>query len=306
MKKMTANNGGSMKKNTPHATNKSSKRKYGWIKDKKDRRDIKFTSVRIPLKVRELPPKVDLRSGCPDLYDQGTLGSCTANAIGAAHQFEQIKQNDKDSFIPSRLFIYYNERVMEDTVDEDAGAMIRDGLKTVAKEGVCPETDWPYIISKFTKKPPTAAYTHALAHQVTSYSSIDCDILQMKTCLADGYPFVFGFLVFENFESAEVAKTGIMSMPIGRQMGGHAVMCVGYDDTKKVFIIRNSWGSNWGDKGYFYMPYEFMTRSDLCSDFWTIRLVEDEDEPNHTTPIIPPTPPVTISWWRKLLAFFGF
>ena len=276
------------------ATNKIV-RKYGWIKDKEDIRDKKYSAI-CPVKV-SLPPKIDLRPACPPVYNQGSLGSCSANAIGAAFQYEQIIQNDKNNFIPSRLFIYYNERVMENSVNSDDGAMIRDGLKSVANQGVCPETEWPYVISKFAKQPPKQCYTDALDNQVESYHSLDCDINQMKQCLADGYPFVFGATIIENFENDEVTKTGIIPMPSGNQVGGHALMCVGYSDEDGVFIVRNSWGSSWGMSGYCTFPYDYLTNPDLCSDFWTIRMVE--------IPTIPaPTPaPIKLSWWQRFLAW---
>ncbi|MBK7206777.1 MAG: C1 family peptidase [Elusimicrobia bacterium] len=248
--------------------------RYGWIPDLPDGRDFRYTAPRV-----KLPPKVDLRKKCPAVYDQGDLGSCTANAIGAAHQFGQIKQKVKRDFVPSRLFIYYNERVILGTVNEDSGAMIRDGIKTVVKQGVCPERDWPYVIKKFTIKPPKPCYTKALNHQVVSYRRISHSLKQMQGCLASGYPFVFGFSVYESFESEEVAKTGVVPMPQKEEsmIGGHAVLAVGYDNAKKAFIVRNSWGPGWGDKGHCHMPYDYLTNVDLADDLWTIRMVETEE-----------------------------
>ena len=201
-------------------------------------------------------------------------GNCTANAIGGAHQFNQIKQKAPVNFVPSRLFIYFNERAMERTVDEDSGAMIRDGVKSIVRQGVCPETEWPYDVGQFKTKPSTQCYTHALTHQLISYQRLLTSLPLMKSCLANGFPFVFGFAVYESFELPSVAKTGMMPMPSGSQMGGHAVMAVGYDDSINRVIVRNSWGAGWGDKGYFYMPYEYITNTNLCDDFWTIRNVE--------------------------------
>jgi C1A family cysteine protease len=205
--------------------------RYGWIPDLPDDRDYRYTAPRL-----KLPQKVDLRKQCPAVYDQGDLGSCTANAIGAAHQFGQIKQKVKRDFVPSRLFIYYNERVILGTVNEDSGAMIRDGIKSVVKQGVCPERDWPYVIKKFTKKPPPSCYNKALLHQVVSYQRISHSLKQMQGCLASGYPFVFGFSVYESFETDEVAHTGLVPMPKKEEsmIGGHAVLAVGYDNGKGV------------------------------------------------------------------------
>jgi len=249
-------------------------RGYGWLPDLPDQRDHQYAAPRRVL--AKLPPKADLRPGCPPVYDQGQLGSCTANAIGAAHQFEQLRQEADKAFAPSRLFIYYNERAIEHTVDTDSGAMIRDGIKSVVKQGVCPETMWPYQIDAFTRRPTAPCYRTALAHQVVSYQRLTPDLDQMKGCLADGYPFVFGFSVYESFETSAVARTGVVPLPKAgeRVLGGHAVLAVGYDDAAQRFLVRNSWGDKWGKKGYCLMPYAYFTTPGLASDFWTIRMVE--------------------------------
>ncbi len=248
--------------------------RYGWLPDLPDQRDLAYAAPR-PL-LRKLPAKVDLSKQCPAVYDQGQLGSCTANAIGAAFEFELIKQNKAKDFMPSRLFIYYNERAIEHTVSSDSGAIIRDGIKTVNKLGVCPEKMWPYNSGQFTERPSNSCYANALNHQVTSYHRVTRNLNQMKGCLAEGYPFVFGFTVYESFESEAVTKSGKLSMPKKNeaQVGGHAVMAVGYNDTSKRFIVRNSWGTSWGLSGYFTMPYDYLLSENLSDDFWTIRVVE--------------------------------
>lgn len=254
-------------------------KRYGWIRDLPDARDYRYAA---PLHVMRLPPLVDLRSHCPPVYDQGQLGSCTGNAIAAALHFERMKQGiaEAATLTPSRLFIYYNERVIEGTVSSDAGAEIRDGMKTVAQQGACFENsgavgDWPYDISKFAQKPPASAYTAAQADEAVQYLRITQSLDQLQGCLASGYPFVFGFTVYSAFESEKVAKTGVLRMPRTGEnvLGGHAVMCVGYDATKRVFYVRNSWGADWGMSGYFSIPFGYLTDADLASDFWTVRLV---------------------------------
>lgn len=249
-------------------------KRYGWIPDLPDQRDFLYSAPRGTLAA--LPTGVDLRPQCPSVYDQGQLGSCTSQAIAAAIEFDQMKQKRPYIFQPSRLFIYYNERSIEGTVESDSGAMIRDGIKSVGSQGVCPEEEWPYDISKFELQPPDNCYQDALACKAIVYQSLLQDLNQMKGCLASGYPFTFGFSVYESFESQNVATSGEVSMPQpGEQMlGGHAVLAVGYDDAQQRFIVRNSWGDGWGMKGYFTMPYPYLLSPNLASDMWTIRLVE--------------------------------
>ena len=248
--------------------------RYGWLPDLPDHRDHLYAA---PIELAAArPARVDLRPQCPPVYDQGQLGSCTANAIAAAIQFDRMKQKLGQIFMPSRLFIYYNERAIEHTIDSDSGAQIRDGIKSVGKQGDCPETEWPYVIAKFRTKPPAKCYADALKYKVVLYQRVTPILSQLKGCLASGYPFVFGFTVYEGFESAQVARTGHASLPKSgeRVVGGHAVVGVGYDDAKQWLIVRNSWGARWGMKGYFTLPYAYATDDNLANDFWTIRIVQ--------------------------------
>jgi len=183
--------------------------KFGWRPDLPDQRDWVYGSK----KKAALPSKVDLTPFCPPVYHQGALSSCTAHAIAAAFQFGQMKQSVKKPFMPSRLFIYYNERVLEGTVNEDSGAQLRDGIKTIHKQGVCPESLWPYAVTKFKQKPYAKAYKAALENQLLSYSRVKRKLVDFKRCLAEGYPFIFGFAVYESFEGDKVAKSGRLNMP---------------------------------------------------------------------------------------------
>ncbi|MFQ4147463.1 C1 family peptidase [Arthrobacter sp. LAPM80] len=245
--------------------------RYGWVPDLPDQRDFHFaapTAVHVAL-----PPAVDLRPGCPPVYDQGQLGSCTGNGVAGVVQFDALKEQLPDTSTPSRLFIYYNERVIEGTVASDAGAQIRDGIKTVATTGACDETLWPYDITQFAVKPSAACYTAAKGQRAIAYARVSQSLDQMKGCLASGYPIVFGFTVYDSFESATVASSGVVPMPASGEsvLGGHCVMAVGYDDASQRFTIRNSWGEGWGMAGYATMPYAYLLSKSLASDFWCVK-----------------------------------
>jgi C1A family cysteine protease len=177
--------------------------------------------------------------------------------------------------MPSRLFIYYNERLIEGTVGSDAGAQIRDGIKTVARDGFCSEAMWPYDVVLFSERPPENCYTAAYQERVSQYLRLDRELVPLLTCLASGYPFVFGFSVYESFESDLVRETGMVELPHADEVlvGGHAVVAAGYRLHDRRFIVRNSWGPSWGIDGYFTMPFDYLTDPHLAADFWTIRKV---------------------------------
>lgn len=242
--------------------------KYHWTKQPVDKRDKLYT----PSNVAQ-PNIVDLRPYCSAIEDQGNLGSCTGQAIAGA--IELLDKRAGRTLDVSRLYIYYFERLIEGTVNYDRGAYIRDGMKAVYNYGAPLERLWPYNIAKFKTKPSTQAIQDGARRKVTLYQAV-ANHQGCLDSLAAGFPVVIGFSVYSSFESSTVSRTGVMSYPnISREqlLGGHAVLLVGYDKTRQVYIVRNSWGSNWGDRGYFYMPFQVIQNSNMSSDFWTIRSV---------------------------------
>lgn len=218
-----------------------------------------------PIKV-SLPNIVDLRPKMSQAYDQGALGSCTANALVAAYEYIS------NGFFGSRLFLYYNERDIEGTTDTDTGAHLYDGVKALENIGLCSEADYLYDVTKFSQKPPDICYTLAKDHKLIYSHNIHPDLSSLKHSLEKGMPFVVGIRVYESFQSEEVIKTGLVQIPNSNEkcLGGHAVLCVGYDDTKQHWIMRNSYSVNWGDNGYFYLPYMYLLDSYLSSDMWVL------------------------------------
>ena len=244
---------------------------------------LKYTLIEKP---KSLPLIVDLRSKCPPVYDQGNLGSCSAQACACT--FSLLNKN---IFTPSRLFIYYNERLIDNSVDYDVGAYLQDGIYSLVKYGVCNEKLWPHIISKFAVKPPDACYTAALDYQVLAALNVVQTLTAMQTCLAAGVPFIVAINVYSSFLTSKVSTTGMVPMPNyakDRFFGGHAVVCVGYNEKKKMWLMRNSWGTRWGIKGYFYLPYNYLLDPNLSSDIWNITQIE-----NVGKVLVAPTPSQT-------------
>lgn len=238
--------------------------KFTWVPDKPDTRDhsykLKGTTA----------ARVDLRPYCSPVEDQGNLGSCTGHATSSAMELI-LKRKNKLTEI-SRLFIYYQARLMEGTVKSDAGAYIRDCVKSCNKLGAPAESLWSYDAKKFAVNPVLPAYTDATKRRVTGYQRC-ADFTAVKDALTAGNPVIIGFNVYSSFLSAGVTKTGMMSYPNTRSerlLGGHAVCLVGYDDSTNRFIAKNSWGTLWGDRGYFYMPYSVIQNTNMSGDFWVI------------------------------------
>lgn len=247
------------------------KRKYVRVKDKHDPRDHIYKAT-API---DIPDVVDLRTGCSAIEDQGDLGSCTGHAIVGALEYDENAQREQPIRL-SRLFVYYNERMVEGDIMEDGGAQIRDGIKVIAKYGACDETLWPYAPEHFTLKPSMEAYDDGLKHRAIQYRRVLQTEDDLMHALASGFPVVCGIMIYDSFESEQVASDGLVPMPSDSEQcqGGHAVLMVGYDRKRRLFIMRNSWGPDWGDKGYFYLPFDYITSPELAEDFWTVTSIE--------------------------------
>ncbi len=241
----------------------------GWLQDTLDVRDIVY-QVEDPN--IELPATVDLSPQMPEVYNQMTAGSCVACALAASFEYAKIKKGKK--FEPSILFIYYNARKAIAMEAKDSGCRPRDAIKAIAKEGVCNTLLWNYDLAKVTEKPVEACYNTALSNQVVEYGRIPRDLLSMKASLSNGYPFSCALMVFDSFY--ETPASGVVELPAETEAfrGGHAVLCVGYDDRSQRFLMRNSWGKDWGNNGYFTLPYDYLMQAGLSEDFWSIRFVE--------------------------------
>lgn len=268
------------------------KRSYSWKRDPFDFRDFNYIRYVQQNSKNQINPKsfrknqvqtspIDLRAMPldPPVLDQGSLGSCTAFATTALVNFCRDKQKLPD-FVPSSLFTYYTTRQIEGTTNSDSGAYVRNALKSTVTYGVVSENLWPYDINKYKIQPPSNVYTEALKHQTLKYMRIpDGNIQALKYCLTEGYPFIFGMIVFEQFESNKCLSDGIVELPKNKKvgiLGGHAMMCIGWKliNNTEYFICQNSWGGAYGDKGFWYVPVAYLKNKRLSGDFWTIRLME--------------------------------
>ena len=248
-------------------------KRFGWKAPHPNPFRKKFSSIHATPEF--LPSHRTLRYLDTPIYDQLNLGDCTGNALSGLVWFI-LRKEKKVDFSPSRLAIYYWERKIENSISSDSGASLSDGMTVLEQVGAPHETMWPYDVAKFDQDPTQNVYQDAALHKATQILSIDnTDIMQIKNCIHLGYPFVLGFTVFESFMNDSVAKTGVVPLPKSNEaeLGGHAVKCISYDDYYKAVCCANSWGSNFGDHGYIYLPYEYITNPDLCGDLWTAHFI---------------------------------
>ena len=217
---------------------------------------------------------VDLRPQMPPIYNQGAIGSCVDNALAAILQYDGMREGG-DKNTPSRLFLYYNARTLQGDVNYDGGSSIHNAIRGADIYGYCDETLWPYITAKEFIKPSTSCYAAAKKYCIRDYHSVKQDASHIKSAIAGGNPVIFGFTVYASFETTAVATTGIVPMPKKGEkiLGGHGVLAVGYSDPSQMYLCRNSWGTSWGIKGYFWMPYAYVNSNQLAGDFWVVNSV---------------------------------
>jgi len=265
---------------------------FGYIPDLPDNRDFKFKAASIST----LPESVDLREYLQPVKNQGKLGACTAFATTAMVEYVRNKQGFL-SWDASPLFTYYSTRKIENTLDIDSGAYVRDALKSAVNDGVAKETSWPYIVENFTITPPVSVWEEAEKHQALTYYRLDQTKENILGCLADGYPFTFGARLYQSFINTQCGFLvhNYLPMPVlsaEKFVGGHCMLAVGYstNNNNTYILARNSWSTSVGLDGYHNIPLDYFLDSTLSSDFWTIRSEEKVDEDIPT-----PTPTVSVS-----------
>ncbi|CAF3309267.1 unnamed protein product [Rotaria sp. Silwood2] len=241
---------------------------------------LKFSSAR-KYTDKALPSSVDLTEAMTAVELQEDTSACVGNALAAAYEFLIKKKTGKDIDV-SRLFIYYNGR-MKDEPDikfvEDSGCSITGAIMGLKEYGCCKEENFRYDINRINERPPCQCYSEAANYRITNGMQLNANLYEMKACLAQGYPFAFGLATFPSFAEAET-NGGIVLMPKPEETKNsngdlHAMLAVGYVDRSEQFIVKNSWGSKWGDKGYCYIPYAYMSDPKYCSDLHTIKTISE-------------------------------
>lgn len=233
---------------------------------------------------KPLPTQVDLRPYLTPVDEQVGM-SCVANTFAGAYEYLAKRHLQKDSEV-SRLFIYFNARAEADAQDSDEGTTLQDAIEALKKYGACNEQLWPNDEDYINELPSDEAYEHAAQFKIDEAEYVETDLALWKHTLADGYPIAFCLNTFTSFDKATSNK-GRVPMPKSREQqreehGWHAMLCVGYLDKDQLFIVRNSWGNEWGDEGYCYIPYKYMLHDELNgNDSWIVRSVAELDFDQH-------------------------
>lgn len=247
----------------------------GWQQDAAGVVDRSFSALKV-FRAGKIAASSDLSKLMPPIYDQGQTGSCTGNGVAAILDYARAKQRGASWIFPSRLFIYYEERVLEGTVNQDAGAQIRHGIDVITDIGACKESTWPYIESRFAVKPSSKSYVEAVSYQALHGYKVDfTDKRSIRIALTSGFPVVFGALLYPGIDKITY-RNATLEMPRKgeRTVGGHCMVIVGHDNAKQLYKVRNSWGVAWGRDGHFWIPYDYIHSQKICGDFWVIDQAE--------------------------------
>ena len=257
-------------------------RTFGGKRDVHDQRDVIRT---YGAGERPTDTKHDLVQYISHVYDQGSLHCCTANALCSAYGLELMRQSMESNsvyeyFDSSRLFLYYNSRLYDETTDRNTGVSVRHAFKSMKKYGLCTEASWPYDEQNFSVEPSSSCYQEGLGNSIANYSRLDQDIDEFRACLKAGYPFTVGFKIYSSFWNLENNISWLMPVPTDDEIRQekpllHTVLAVGYDDDTQRITILNSWGRSFGNDGYFYMPYEYILNNKRAFDFWKIEEVSE-------------------------------
>ena len=242
------------------------------LEDRAD--DLEERPFQLPFDRKYIPPGVDLRRWMSPVEDEGLLGTCVASALAGAVEYLVLRESRVLADV-SRLFIYYNQRLWMNQVRQDAGASLRDGIRVLHRLGVPHEKMWPYTFDNLAVQPPESVYRAAYDHRITDYCKVPVDLDSLRGCLAGGIPVAFGTHVWSYF--SDLGPDGMLRMPRAgdKGEGRHAMLAVGYCDRAEVFIVRNGWGADWGNSGYCYVPYKYLTNPHWTHSCWAIRTSAD-------------------------------
>jgi C1A family cysteine protease len=209
----------------------------------------------------------------PPIMYQGDLGSCVAHTAISALRWHVIRSGGNDRQL-SRLGLYFFTRMIEGTINDDAGCEARNCIKAIRKYGAGDESLWPYVEKRFKMAPPKTLIDTGQLWNSLTYERVPVTGISVKSALATGFPVMIGLTLFESFESEAVEKSGVVPMPnieLENPVGGHEMLCVGYGQKKGYFTVANSWSTEWGDKGYCYIPERYVGSANLGADYWIIK-----------------------------------
>jgi C1A family cysteine protease len=254
---------------------------FGW-RPELPARDLLFGDARYVRTLAELPDEVDNSGLAHRPENQGRQSSCVGHATGTVFEVCRAKDwgggDPANAFQASRAFIYYEARRRQGWEHEDGGCYIRDAMDVCVEQGVPIEQSFPYDEHVYDREPPPEVYHQAEHFQVTRRLKLrNTRLVELLTCLADGYAFEGGLTLYESIESVAVALTGRIPLPGWREsvIGGHALAFLGYSRRTEMFKGQNSWSEQWGDNGFFYVPFDYVTDGQLAADFHTIQRIEE-------------------------------